>query len=73
MSAGWFTFTGFVLLAVVWLAAIWNRPSHRILDCDDGCGCGQPHRREAILSDTLFAMSGLWLLVGWRSTTPEEK
>jgi hypothetical protein len=69
---GW---VGLAIIAVMftfWLAAIWNKPGHRDVACDDGCDCGLPHRQEALMSDTLFAMSGLWLIVGWDYARPAE-
>jgi hypothetical protein len=72
MTPGWIAFTALAVPALLWLAAIWNKPSHRIVACDDGCDCGLPHRQEALMSDTLFAMSGLWLIVGWHYAKPVE-
>lgn len=53
------------VLFLLWLAAIWNKPSHRdIKDCE----CGESHDAESLVSDTLYAMSGLWLIAGWNTT-----
>ena len=55
---------GLVLIAAfcLWIAAIWTKPSHQDWT---NCECGHPHERESIMTDSFYAMSGLWLIAGW--------
>jgi hypothetical protein len=59
---GWTAALTGTIAVSVWLAAIWNKPSHTE---HNDCACGESHRNESIVNDTLFAMSGLWLIAGW--------
>ena len=72
MTPGWVAFAVIAVPMLFWAASIWNRPTHRIVPCDDNCGCGHPHQREALATDAFYAMSGLWILFGWKSTKPTE-
>lgn len=63
-TPGWTAAAFATVLFIVWCAAIWNKPTHRnYVDCD----CDESHRSEAIMADSLYALSGLWIVAGWHT------
>lgn len=63
MTEGWYAAIFLLIPFAIYCAVIWNKPTYRHHEACEGCG--ESHSDEALFSDGLYAMTGLWLIAGW--------